>query len=431
MTPSHAWDSIKQFIPKHKMIWEAFYGDGSSGNYLKYLGFEVIHGQIDFFDNDLGDIIVSNPPFSKTKQIMDRLYLLDKPFILIMPSMKINTQYMRRWKDKGLQIIIPRKRIQFIKLVNGRVPLNWVERCSFDCFYYCYKMNLPKDIIWLENTAPSSHVRSPHSVAQSVIVNDTKIINDDVLNASHIIKSNCAQIIICDPPYNIGKNFGNNQDRRSTDEYLRWCDNWIHESLRILRPDGTMFIYGFSETLALILARLPTSVHTRWLVWHYTNRTSPNSKFWQRSHESILAIWKDSKIFHVDAVREPYSRSFARMAGKVRDVQPGSTTTTRFGKRDPVYRVHPKGALPRDVIKIPVLSGSAARREKVNHPTQKPLALCDKLISCCKQDQGCVFIPFGGSGSEAVAAQRHGLTTFVVEINPDYCELIERRLLED
>tara|TARA_R110000744_G_scaffold377592_1_gene492751 strand:+ start:620 stop:1117 length:498 start_codon:yes stop_codon:yes gene_type:complete len=150
MTPKYAWENIKQFIPKDKIIWEAFYGDGKSGNFLTELGYEVIHEEVDFFENDLGDIIVSNPPFSQSKEVMARLLILDKPFILILPSSKINTSYFRSWKDKGLQIIIPRKRIHFTKLVDGVVPDNWKNACNFDCFYYTYKMNLPKDIIWLD-----------------------------------------------------------------------------------------------------------------------------------------------------------------------------------------------------------------------------------------------------------------------------------------
>ena len=148
MTPKYAWQNIKDYIPQDKLLYEAFYGDGKSGDYLKEMGFNVIHDEIDFFDDNERpeyDILVSNPPFSKSKEIMDKLYEIDKPFILIFPSSKINTQYFRKWKDKGIQIIIPPKRIQFIK--NGN-ELN--NKCNFDCFYYCYKINLDKDIIWLE-----------------------------------------------------------------------------------------------------------------------------------------------------------------------------------------------------------------------------------------------------------------------------------------
>ena len=151
MTPKHAWEDIKKYIPKNKVIWEAFYGDGESGKYLTEMGFNVIHEQVDFFENDLGDVIVSNPPFSQSKEVMIRLKQLDKPFIIIMPSSKINTSYFRsNFMNQGLQIIIPRKRIHFQKLVDGKVPDKWKNACNFDCFYYCYKIGLERDIIWLE-----------------------------------------------------------------------------------------------------------------------------------------------------------------------------------------------------------------------------------------------------------------------------------------
>tara|TARA_R110000868_G_C10457403_1_gene727045 strand:- start:32 stop:487 length:456 start_codon:yes stop_codon:yes gene_type:complete len=151
MTPKYAWDNIKQFIPKDKIIWEPFYGDGKSGEYLTELGFNVIHNENDFFENNEGEIIITNPPFSQSNVVLTRLKELNKPFILILPSGKINTQYVRNlYKNEGLQIIIPRKRIQFTKLVDGEVPDKWKSDCNFDCFYYCWKMNLPKDIIWLE-----------------------------------------------------------------------------------------------------------------------------------------------------------------------------------------------------------------------------------------------------------------------------------------
>jgi len=82
---------------------------------------------------------------------MERLAELDKPFILIMPSSKINTGYMREnFMNKGLQIIIPRKRIHFIKLVDGKEIDGSKNACNFDCFYYCYKINLKRDITWLD-----------------------------------------------------------------------------------------------------------------------------------------------------------------------------------------------------------------------------------------------------------------------------------------
>ncbi len=151
-TDKIGWEIIKEYIPTDKKIWAPFYCDGKQKIYFKEMGFDIIHEDEDFFKNNKGDIVIDNPPFSKKKEILLKLKELDKPFILILPSQKINTSYMREYfkGDKKLQIIIPRKRIHFLKLVDGVVPDDWKNACAFDCFYYCYKMNLPNDITWLE-----------------------------------------------------------------------------------------------------------------------------------------------------------------------------------------------------------------------------------------------------------------------------------------
>lgn len=148
-TPKEVWSAIEEYIPKNKIIWEPFYGDGKSGIYLRELGFNVIHEPIDFFENNEGDILVSNPPFSIRKEILSRLVILNKPFIMIMPVATLTTQYLANTiKEERLQIIIPKKRIQFYKIEKKKIVNT--KQCSFDCAYFCYKMNLKKDIIWLK-----------------------------------------------------------------------------------------------------------------------------------------------------------------------------------------------------------------------------------------------------------------------------------------
>lgn len=147
MTPKSAWESIKDYIPKDKVLWEAFYGDGKSGKHLSEMGFNVIHEDLDFFHNDCGDVVVSNPPFTMKKEVLERLKELNKPFILIMPSSTLNTKYVRELFADAIQILIPRKRIQFMKIENGKEILS--NRCNFDCFFYCYKMDFERDIIFL------------------------------------------------------------------------------------------------------------------------------------------------------------------------------------------------------------------------------------------------------------------------------------------
>ena len=279
-----------------------------------------------------------------------------------------------------------------------------------------------------------------------------QIICGDVLKVMKKMSDSSVQCVIADPPYNIGKDFGNDSDKQEMETYLDWCEKWLNECFRVLKSNGTMFVYGFSEILALILSRIPFNIQRRWIVWHYTNKNAAHLNFWQRSHESILVLWKDDKIFNRDLVREPYSETFLKnSAGKTR-----KGTPSRFGSgKETIYNAHKKGALPRDVIKIPALAGGAGSVERVFfcktckslksgskekkpcvdagcelviHPTQKPMELSLKLINSCKQDDGLVFVPFAGTGSECLAALELGLPYLGVELNSDYVELINARL---
>jgi len=75
---------------------------------------------------------------------------LDKPFIMIGSQQLLFTQYFKNiMKDKKLQLIVPKRRIQFIKIEDGKY-VDTGNRCNFDCLYFCYKMNLDKDITLLE-----------------------------------------------------------------------------------------------------------------------------------------------------------------------------------------------------------------------------------------------------------------------------------------
>ncbi len=269
------------------------------------------------------------------------------------------------------------------------------------------------------------------------------ILGDALYELKKLPKESC-DVIIADPPYNIGKDFGNNQDDRELSEYITWSKQWMNECRRVLKNAGTLFIYGFSEILAHLSVELP--LPKRWLIWHYTNKNVASLNFWQRSHEAIICAWKEKPIFNRDNVREPYTEGFLNgAAGKVR-----RGTIGRFSKsgKTTIYNAHENGALPRDVIKIAALAGGAGMTERwflcatcdkvyeprelkkhlghdiIKHPTQKPLELSCKLVqSAMPKKNGVVLVPFCGSGSECVAAKKLGASFISYELNPDYIKL--------
>jgi len=265
------------------------------------------------------------------------------------------------------------------------------------------------------------------------------IYHEDCIQGMKKLEDESADIIICDPPYNIGKDFGNDSDKQDMKVYLDWCDQWIAECRRILKPTGTMYIYGFSEILAFIRVRmdtesvhlpvpLPVPLHVRWLIWHYTNKVTPSLQFWQRTHESILCCYKQKPVFNRDDVREPYTDGFLKnAAGKVRKATKGRFSN---GEKETIYQAHEQGALPRDVIKVPALAGGAGKKERVDHPTQKPLALCDILIKAAKNkdSETVLVVPFVGSGSECVSAKKNNVSYIGFEINEDYVKLARERI---
>ena len=126
-TPYSALDLILEKIDKTLVIWEPFYCTGRSGEYMKSKGYTVIHEIRDFFtyEPDCYDVIVTNPPYSKNAEVLSRLEKLGKPFSILVPVTTICTQSFTRRFASDFSLVIPDRRVQFIK--DGVVQKN----CSF------------------------------------------------------------------------------------------------------------------------------------------------------------------------------------------------------------------------------------------------------------------------------------------------------------
>ena len=147
-TDCQGWLNIQQFIPKDARIWSPFYCSGKQKDLFRVMGHDIIHEDRDFFSymppEDF-DLIIDNPPFPCFKEVCHRLKLIDKPFIIIARSNLLLCRWFQRLFKEHLQIIIPDKRITFTHLTNPKKGYN----PPFGTTYYCYKMELDKDIIFI------------------------------------------------------------------------------------------------------------------------------------------------------------------------------------------------------------------------------------------------------------------------------------------
>ena len=144
-TRKKTWEQIKEFIPSDKIIWEfcLLNTNEQSKKYLQELNFNVVGDRtIDFFEHNMGDILISNIPFSSEIKIrmLKRLVELDKPFIIIMNSLNLFTKYFKEiFKDKDLYFIYPSTKINYDKYENGEFKES-KNNTSFYSVYVCYKV---------------------------------------------------------------------------------------------------------------------------------------------------------------------------------------------------------------------------------------------------------------------------------------------------
>ena len=143
-TPLSAWINIKEYIPTDAIIYEPFSGDGQNKRNLQSLGYSVINNtEEDFFlseDHKRCTHIISNPPFSKKKEIFKKLKEINKPFILIIPTTSLQTKFTNNIFGGEIQVILPSYRIQFLPSDKTKK----YNSCSFTSCYLCYKMNYQK-----------------------------------------------------------------------------------------------------------------------------------------------------------------------------------------------------------------------------------------------------------------------------------------------
>lgn len=242
-----------------------------------------------------------------------------------------------------------------------------------------------------------------------------RIFHLDCIEGMKLIPDGVATLIVADPPYNLNKDFGLWKEREHKENWLPWSRNWITEAVRVLAPGGSIFIYGIHHHLCWIQCFLYEMglTYRRQIIWHYENGFSGYTKTLAAHYEPLLWFSKgDTYTYH--PIREPY-KSTERLKHKI----------TKNGKQ---WTPNPEGRMAGDVWNFPTLAGRRFRDEKVDHPTQKPLSISQRIINHFSNPGELVLIPFAGSGSECLAAVMSGRYFVGYELNDRYIAIAEDRI---
>jgi DNA modification methylase len=230
-----------------------------------------------------------------------------------------------------------------------------------------------------------------------------RFICGDAVAVMKELPSHSVDLVIADPPYNLGKDYGNNKDEKARHQYEAFTQEWLTEAIRLMKPTASIYVFmgvRFISTLFRILEDDFKLTFNGWITWHYTQGMGRKRGFSPR-HEDILYFTKGPEFtFNLDDVRIPQKY---------------------FRKRNNMI-----GANPGDVWQFSHVHYCSAERQK--HPTQKPEALMDRMIRASSDEGDVVLDPFAGSGTTCRVAEILRRRWIGIELNPEYIELSKRRL---
>ena len=194
------------------------------------------------------------------------------------------------------------------------------------------------------------------------------------------------------------------------------------EMKRILKPTGSIYLHC-DPTASHYLKSLMDSVFgaanfRNEVVWAYRGGGVPKSDF-ARKHDIIFRYGKTKVVtFNVDAVRVPYSQdSTDRLQYTARSFRSSGTYDN--------YRPNPKGKHPEDWwVMQPIMPSS---RERLGYPTQKPLALLDRIIKASSNEGDVVLDPFCGCATTCIAAERLDRQWIGIDLSALAVKLVEER----
>ena len=240
-----------------------------------------------------------------------------------------------------------------------------------------------------------------------------KVFFRDVLEVLRDLPDNSLDMIYGDPDYNVGIDYAGNNYTTKWHEYIDWYVELNRECLRVLKPEGNMFMINYPKQNAWLRVKFldENAYDVQDYVWVYNTNVGHSPKRFTTAHRSILHVRKTAaNKFYKDQVAEPYK----------------NPTDRRIKQR--MAEGH-KGRMPYSWFYFDLVKNVS--KDKTFHACQIPLQLVEMLIKCCTLEGDNVFVLFGGSGSELMLAHELKRDFISCEIHPAYHKMIQDRLAKD
>jgi site-specific DNA-methyltransferase (adenine-specific) len=240
------------------------------------------------------------------------------------------------------------------------------------------------------------------------------VLNIDAMQGIRQIEDNSLDLIIADPPYGLGKDYGNDSDKRPKDEFLKWTEEWLDLIIPKLKNTGSLYIFAtwrYSPEIFVFLKQRMIMLNE--IIW---DRKVPSmggsTRRYSSVHDTIGFFAKtEDHFFNLDAIRIPYDA----------ETKKARSRSIFVGKKWLEVGYNPK-----DLWSVSRLHRIHSERE--DHPTQKPLEIVERMVKASCPVGGLVCDPFAGSGTTVEACIRNEQHYIAFEINPEYHQIIEDRI---
>lgn len=238
----------------------------------------------------------------------------------------------------------------------------------------------------------------------------TTILIGDVRDQIHLIPDASIDCIIADPPY-----------AETALDWDRWPDGWAGLMLRVLKPSGSMWVFGSLRMFMEQSGEFEGWKHAQEIVWEKHNGSNSFADRFRRVHELAIHVYPNSAKW-ADIYKKPQYSSDAAAKTVRRKQKAQHWSKIAEGNYE---SVDGGPRLLRSVLYHRSEHGRAI------HPTQKPADLVRTLLEYSCPPGGAVLSPFFGSGTDAIAAAAMGAHCTGIEARPDYAELARQRVEDD